>query len=138
MTEILNLNCKCLVILKSLVLFSLSSDIRVYSQLTSSSFTFQSIFKKDITTILKRKIEDSSSSRDLLYHICCLFRHLVLDDDVRVEFSQAHEHARTISSDNLSHLTKLLFSKQNMIIVSVPRKKSKCTFPNHKNLDQSM
>ncbi|CAH0392058.1 unnamed protein product [Bemisia tabaci] len=69
----------------------------------------QSIFKKDITTILKRKIEDSSSSRDLLYHICCLFRHLVLDDDVRVEFSQAHEHARTISSDNLSHLTKLLF-----------------------------
>lgn len=39
---------------------------------------------------------------------CSVFRHLILDDDVRVEFSKAHEHARTIASDVLVELTELL------------------------------
>lgn len=39
---------------------------------------------------------------------CSLFRHLILDDDVRIEFSKAHEHARTIAADVLIELTRLL------------------------------
>lgn len=39
---------------------------------------------------------------------CAVFRHLILDDDVRVEFSKAHEHARAIASDVLAELTELL------------------------------
>lgn len=37
-----------------------------------------------------------------------MFRHLVLDDDVRIEFSKAHEHARTIAAECLIQLTQLL------------------------------
>lgn len=37
-----------------------------------------------------------------------MFRHLILDDDVRIEFSKAHEHARTIAAEVLIDLTQLL------------------------------
>lgn len=40
--------------------------------------------------------------------MCCVFRNLVLDDDLRSEFSKAHEHARLIAKDVLVDLTKLL------------------------------
>lgn len=39
---------------------------------------------------------------------CAVFRHMILDDDVRVEFSKAHDHARAIASDVLAELTELL------------------------------
>lgn len=35
-------------------------------------------------------------------------RHLILDDDVRVEFSKAHDHARAIAVEVLAELTELL------------------------------
>lgn len=38
-------------------------------------------------------------------------RALVLDDDVRVEFGKAHEHARIIASECLCALTNLLSRK---------------------------
>lgn len=44
----------------------------------------------------------------VLKETCSLFRHLILDDDVRIEFSKAHEHARTISADCLVDLTRLM------------------------------
>ena len=44
----------------------------------------------------------------MLKETCSLFRHLILDDDVRIEFSKAHEHARTIAADVLIELTTLL------------------------------
>lgn len=44
----------------------------------------------------------------LLREACSVFRHLILDDDIRVEFSKAHEHARAIASDVLIELTELL------------------------------
>lgn len=40
-----------------------------------------------------------------------LFRYLILDDDIRVEFGKAHDHARTIASTVLADLTGLLESK---------------------------
>lgn len=46
-----------------------------------------------------------------------MFRHLILDDDIRIEFSKAHDHARAIAADVLAELTELLtgllFSKLN-------------------------
>lgn len=44
----------------------------------------------------------------MLKETCALLRHLILDDDVRIEFSKAHEHARTIAADVLVELTQLL------------------------------
>lgn len=44
----------------------------------------------------------------VLKETCSLFRHLILDDDVRVEFSKAHDHARTIAADVLVNLTHLI------------------------------
>lgn len=35
----------------------------------------------------------------------------MLDDDVRVEFGRAHEHAKVIANDTLSSITLLLPSK---------------------------
>lgn len=47
----------------------------------------------------------------LIKEVCGLFRMLVLDDDVRVEISKAHDHAREIASAALEDITKLLESK---------------------------
>ena len=39
-----------------------------------------------------------------------MFRYLILDDDIRVEFGKAHEHARTIAAEVLVDITTLLTS----------------------------
>lgn len=44
----------------------------------------------------------------LLRDVLGVLRALVLDDDVRVEFGKAHEHARVIASDTLCTITSLL------------------------------
>lgn len=44
----------------------------------------------------------------VLRETCAVFRHLILDDDIRVEFSKAHDHARTIAAEVLTELTELL------------------------------
>lgn len=46
--------------------------------------------------------------QQVLKETCAVFRHLILDDDIRVEFSKAHEHARTIAAEVLTELTELL------------------------------
>lgn len=49
------------------------------------------------------------NENEIIREVCTLLRYLILDDDVRVEFGKAHEHARTISSEMLEDLTNLLF-----------------------------
>lgn len=53
----------------------------------------------------------------VLKETCSLFRHLILDDDVRNEFSKAHDHARAIASEVLIELTKLLPSKSHILLI---------------------
>lgn len=45
---------------------------------------------------------------DIIRNICICFRCFILDDDIRVEFGKAHEHARQIAQEALVDLTKLL------------------------------
>ncbi|XP_065334736.1 armadillo repeat-containing protein 6 homolog [Cloeon dipterum] len=53
----------------------------------------------------------SSASSPVARHTCSVLRSLILDDDIRVPFGKAHEHARLIASDcgglqSISHLLK--------------------------------
>lgn len=66
----------------------------------------QNIVGGDIITYLKPLvgIKNDIIIRDL----CACFRNLILDDDIRVEFGKAHEHARTIAACVLVELTELL------------------------------
>lgn len=49
-----------------------------------------------------------TTNTEILKSTCAVFRHFILDDDIRVEFSKAHDHARTIASESLTELTNLL------------------------------
>jgi armadillo repeat-containing protein 6 len=44
----------------------------------------------------------------IIKNVCTCFRFLILDDDIRVEFGKAHEHARGIAQECLVDLTQLL------------------------------
>lgn len=44
----------------------------------------------------------------ILRDVCTVFRCLVLDDDIRVEFGHAHEHGKLLANAVLIDLTKLL------------------------------
>lgn len=69
----------------------------------------QMIVNADMLAILKPYLFCAESF--MLREVCCLFRYLVLDDDIRVEFGKAHEHARLIATETLEDITKLLGSK---------------------------
>lgn len=49
-----------------------------------------------------------SDEPDIVKNVCTCFRYLILDDDIRVEFGKAHEHARMIASECLVDLTQLM------------------------------
>ncbi|KAB0804035.1 hypothetical protein PPYR_01005 [Photinus pyralis] len=66
----------------------------------------QKIFQAGILSHLKTSLESDDSS--LIRDVLGVLRALVLDDDVRVEFGKAHDHARVIASDTLSSITGLL------------------------------
>ncbi|CAG9821220.1 unnamed protein product [Phaedon cochleariae] len=66
----------------------------------------QKIFDSHILENLKELLNDGTS--DILRDVLSVFRGLVLDDDVRVEFGKAHDHARIIASEILCPLTGLL------------------------------
>ncbi|XP_053687584.1 armadillo repeat-containing protein 6 homolog [Sabethes cyaneus] len=55
------------------------------------------------------KILVDSDAAEIVKNVCTLFRFLILDDDIRVEFGKAHEHARTLATETLADITKLLF-----------------------------
>ncbi|KAL3288302.1 hypothetical protein HHI36_002750 [Cryptolaemus montrouzieri] len=66
----------------------------------------QKLYDANILSKLKVLLEDSNS--DVLRAVLGILRALVLDDDIRVEFGRAHEHARGIASETLPCLTSLL------------------------------
>lgn len=77
----------------------------------------QKIFESKIVGKLKRILYETKDPV-LLQELLRVLRHLVLDDDIRVEFGKAHEHAREISIELLTFLTKMLTeysSNQNLV-----------------------
>ena len=48
---------------------------------------------------------------EVIRNTCALFRYLILDDDIRVEFGKAHEHARQLAAEALTEITQLLTSR---------------------------
>uniref|UniRef100_A0A1Q3F454 Armadillo repeat-containing protein 6 n=1 Tax=Culex tarsalis TaxID=7177 RepID=A0A1Q3F454_CULTA len=70
--------------------------------------------------VLKQfKILIEHSDSEVVKQVCALFRFLILDDDIRVEFGKAHEHARTLANEMLPDITKLLFKfKSNQDLIS--------------------
>ncbi|KAJ6635179.1 Armadillo repeat-containing protein 6 like [Pseudolycoriella hygida] len=66
----------------------------------------QNIMNADIVTYLKPLLADESS--EIVTEVCTVFRYLILDDDIRVEFGKAHEHARSIATEVLTEITTLL------------------------------
>ncbi|GLV43421.1 uncharacterized protein CBL_03963 [Carabus blaptoides fortunei] len=79
----------------------------------------QHIFDSAILDHLKPLLhEDTKTPVPVLRAVCAVLRALVLDDDVRVEFGKAHEHARIIAVDTLGLITDLLIKhKDNEEIV---------------------
>lgn len=61
------------------------------------------IMNGDIVALLKPLLHSGA-----LKEICTLFRYLILDDDIRIEFGKAHDHARLIASECLEDITMLL------------------------------
>ncbi|XP_017781091.1 PREDICTED: armadillo repeat-containing protein 6 homolog [Nicrophorus vespilloides] len=66
----------------------------------------QNIMDAGILDHLKPLMQVASAS--LLCDCLGVLRSLVLDDDIRVEFGRAHDHARIIASDTLCFITALL------------------------------
>ncbi|GAB0099685.1 Armadillo repeat-containing protein 6 homolog [Sergentomyia squamirostris] len=62
----------------------------------------------DEDTIIHLKPLLGSRTPIVIRELCSLLRNLVLDDDIRVEFGKAHEHARIIAESCLTDLTKML------------------------------
>lgn len=85
------------------------SAIPLFSNLINFAYFRQQIFDAAILDHLKPLLEEASAA--LLRDVLGVLRALILDDDVRVEFGRAHEHARTIASDTLCAITSLLTSK---------------------------
>lgn len=70
----------------------------------------QQIFDAGILEHLKPHLDDEAST-PLLRDVLGVLRALILDDDIRVEFGRAHEHAKAIAGDTLLTITSLLQSK---------------------------
>lgn len=69
----------------------------------------QNIMNADIMRFLRPLIR--SDNADVVRRMCTVFRCLILDDDVRVEFGKAHDHAKAIASEVLADLTGLMESE---------------------------
>ncbi|EDW02725.1 armadillo repeat-containing protein 6 homolog [Drosophila grimshawi] len=57
-------------------------------------------------------------SQRLVSEVTAVFRFLVLDDDIRVEFGCAHEHARQIASEVLPQLVELLPAYEDVNVLA--------------------
>lgn len=77
----------------------------------------QTIFENNIVYNIKRLLRDRKNIT-LLTELFQLIRRLCLDDDVRVEFGKAHEHARDIAVNTLDLLVKLLKDNTKPPLVS--------------------
>lgn len=50
----------------------------------------------------------SREETEIIKNVCVTLRFLILDDDIRVEFGKAHDHARMIAQECLVELTQLM------------------------------
>ncbi|XP_049544373.1 armadillo repeat-containing protein 6 homolog [Anopheles darlingi] len=67
----------------------------------------QTIMQETLTvTTLKALL--SRIEPEIIRNACMLLRFLILDDDIRVEFGKAHEHARLLAGEMLTEITQLL------------------------------
>ncbi|CAG9766295.1 unnamed protein product [Ceutorhynchus assimilis] len=67
----------------------------------------QKIYDSHIVDVIKNQLDDLTPV-EIIRETLSVFRALVLDDDVRVEFGRAHEHARVIASETLCSIMNLL------------------------------
>lgn len=74
------------------------------------SFFRQKIYNANIIDLIKNNLQERTPL-ELIRSTLALCRALVLDDDVRVEFGKAHEHARIIASESLCSIMFLMSSK---------------------------
>ncbi|CAG9792334.1 unnamed protein product [Diatraea saccharalis] len=77
----------------------------------------QRIFAKSITNNLKNIIKLRTNAK-VISEVMQLTRKFTLDDDIRVEFGKAHEHARELGSKLLEPLTKYLKENADSAVVS--------------------
>lgn len=77
----------------------------------------QNIMAANIVKYLKKSIEVSTKLEqiEIMRESLGLCRTLVLDDDIRVEFGCAHEHARQLASAFVVNLTEMLKLEGNLI-----------------------
>ncbi|GLH06188.1 Armadillo repeat-containing protein 6-like protein [Gryllus bimaculatus] len=68
----------------------------------------QSIVESNCIPLLKNVLESSLEVPSIIKGVFSTFRALTLDDDIRVEFGQAHENARKIAEATLATMIKLL------------------------------
>lgn len=54
---------------------------------------------------------------EIIRNACTLLRFLILDDDIRVEFGKAHEHARLLAGEMLTEITQLLTSMYSELAI---------------------
>lgn len=59
----------------------------------------QNFVSKDIIVILSELLDESKESPGVVKETCTLFRVLTNDDDVRVPFGKAHDHAKMIVTE---------------------------------------
>lgn len=78
----------------------------------------QNIMSSNLISHLKMYVNKKASDK-LMKDLTAVLRYLVLDDDIRVEFGHAHEHARQIASELIVDLTKLLAGKLRNININV-------------------
>ncbi|XP_045455010.1 armadillo repeat-containing protein 6 homolog [Melitaea cinxia] len=71
---------------------------------------------KDITNNLKELLKNKENKK-LLSETLQVIRRLTLDDDIRVEFGKAHEHARDLGINLLDTLSELLDESNSPTIV---------------------
>ncbi|XP_014229097.1 armadillo repeat-containing protein 6 homolog [Trichogramma pretiosum] len=73
----------------------------------------QNIFKAEILENLKSILTQQNVNDSVVKEACAVMRALTLDDDIRLEYGKAHEHAATIATETLKILTQLLSTFQS-------------------------
>ncbi|RZC41228.1 hypothetical protein BDFB_006691 [Asbolus verrucosus] len=63
---------------------------------------------KAMISLMTKQPDLLDGNSEVLKDVLLVLRALILDDDVRVEFGRAHEHARIIASETLSTITGLI------------------------------
>lgn len=61
---------------------------------------------------------DKLLQSDAIKEVCAVIRSLCLDDDIRIQVSKAHEHARFLAVDLLCELTSLTESEYHSHVIT--------------------